>query len=112
MCNAGSDNPDDNQTLYKGNNNEDKSSCEKAAKELLRQRHETVMRVSKDFERNNFNTAISAIMELTNTAVAFLQCASPELRSSCDDLKKFSDEIAATLVKLIAPIAPHMAEEL
>ncbi len=79
---------------------------------MVRQRHATVQRVTRDLERNNFNTAISAMMELTNACVSFLQCFSAEERSKDKDLKKVSNEIAETMVKLIAPICPHMAEEL
>ena len=110
-CKAGSDNPDDNQSFYK--RELDSESSRKAAKEsMVRQRHATVQRVTRDLERNNFNTAISAMMELTNSAVSFLQTASSELRSKDKELQKVSNEIAETMVKLIAPICPHLAEEL
>lgn len=110
-CNAGSDNADDDQTFFKADMDDD--TKRKSAKDaMIRQRHQTVMRVTRDLERNNFNTAISAMMELTNSAVSFLQTASPELRSKDQELQKVSIEIAQTMVKLIAPICPHMAEEL
>ena len=111
MFNAHSNNVDDNQTFYKKENDTEKNREESKMK-LNRKRHETVMRTTRDFERNNFNTAISAIMELTNSAVEFLQANSPEDRKSNSDLKTFSEEIAETMVKLISPIAPHMSEEL
>lgn len=111
MCNAGSDNADDDQTFFKADMDSDEKR-KAARKELVRMRHQTVMRVTRDLERNNFNTAISAMMELTNAAVAFLQCASPERRANCENAKIICRDIAQTMVKLIAPIAPHMAEEL
>ena len=111
MCNAGSDNADDDQTFFKPDMDDDEKR--KSAKEsMLRQRHKTVMRVTRDLERNNFNTAISAMMELTNATVSFLQCASPERRSNCENAQNICRDIAETMVKLIAPICPHMAEEL
>ena len=110
-CNAGSDNADDDQTFFKSDMDDD--TKRKSAKDaMIRQRHQTVMRVTRDLERNNFNTAISAMMELTNACVSFLQCFSAEERSKDKDLKKVSNEIAETMVKLIASICPHMAEEL
>lgn len=111
MCNAGSDNIDDDQTFYKSEMDNDEKR-EAAKKAMIRQRHQTVMRVTRDLERNNFNTAISAMMELTNLVIAFLQCSSPEHRSNCKNAQKTCREISETMVKLIAPIAPHMAEEL
>lgn len=111
MCKAGSDNVDDNQTFFKEELDNDEKR-EAAKKALIRQRHQSVQRVTRDFERNNFNTAISAIMELTNAAVAFLQCASPERRANCENAQKICRDVAETMVKLIAPIACHMAEEL
>lgn len=79
---------------------------------MVRKRHETVMRVTRDMERNSFNTAISACMEFANSIVAFLQSASPERRLNCKNAQKICKEMAETFVKMIAPIAPHMAEEL
>lgn len=111
MCNAGSDNPDDNQTFYKPEfDNDDKRKA--AEKEMVRKRHEVVMRVTRDLERSNFNTAISAMMELTNVVVPYLQTASAESRQENEQAKSVCFEIAETCVKLIAPFAPHMAEEL
>ena len=111
MCNAGSDNADDDQTFFKPELDRDEKR-EAARKEMVRMRHQTVMRVTRDLKRNNFNTAISAMMELTNATVTFLQSASPERRSNCENAQKVCLDIAKTMVELIAPIAPHMAEEL
>lgn len=111
MCNAGSDNADDDQTFFKPELDDEEKR--KAAKnEMVRMRHQTVMRVTRDLERNNFNTAISAMMEFTNATVAFLQAASPQRRANCKNAQRICRDIAETCAKLIAPIAPHMAEEL
>src|SRR5262249_44881778 len=61
----------------------------------LKLRHKTIKRVTTDLERMQFNTAISAMMEFVNVLV-------PEGASREDIL---------TLVKLIAPYAPHLADE-
>ncbi|WP_172136145.1 leucine--tRNA ligase [Adlercreutzia sp. ZJ473] len=98
-------------TLF-GGTEADKDATHAAMDELRRERHRVVGKVIEDFERNNFNTAISAIMELVNAASAFLRAASPERRLGCAKAGSFSREVADVLVKLMAPIAPHWAEEL
>ena len=51
-------------------------AAEAAAKKLIRERHRVVEKVSADIERNNFNTAIAAIMELSNAAGEYLRAFS------------------------------------
>ncbi|HEY7673551.1 MAG TPA: leucine--tRNA ligase [Gammaproteobacteria bacterium] len=65
--------------------------------EELRLLHQTIATVSEDIEALRFNTAISALMELTNAAYKW------------GSLPK---TLAEPLVLLLAPLAPHMAEEL
>lgn len=60
--------------------------------------HQTIKKVTDDLEKFKFNTPIAAIMEYVN----FLQ----EHKSG------ISREAVETLIKLLAPFAPHMAEEL
>jgi leucyl-tRNA synthetase len=65
--------------------------------ELLRSVHATIQKVTDDSDKLRFNTAISALMELVN------------------DLTKETVRPRAaveTLLLLLAPFAPHMAEEL
>ena len=82
------------------------------AKTLNRERHRVVGKVTADIERNNFNTALAAIMELTNTAADFLRPRSPEHRVNCEKGFPIACDVAEVLVKMMAPIAPHWAEEL
>ena len=84
----------------------------KRAQKLMRERHRVVGKVSEDFDRNNFNTALAAIMELSNAAGEYLRAFSPEVRSNCPDHQALDAEVAETIVKLMAPIVPHWAEEL
>jgi len=74
-----------------------------ARRELLRIAHKTIKRVTDDIERFHFNTAVSALMELTNALIAHKDAygVTPAMR-----------EGAKTLLLLLAPIAPHIAEEL
>ena len=82
------------------------------AKKVLRERHRVVAKVEDDFARNNFNTAISAIMELVNAASSYLRVASFETRNADSAIAAQDAELAETLVKVLSPIAPHWAEEL
>ncbi|HYK97966.1 MAG TPA: leucine--tRNA ligase [Candidatus Acidoferrales bacterium] len=60
--------------------------------------HRTIKKVSEDIDDYAFNTAISAMMELSNT----LQHASGPSR----------EDGVSTLILLLAPFAPYIAEEL
>jgi len=79
---------------------------------LKRERHRVVSKVIDDIERNNFNTALSAIMELSNTAGDYLRKISAEQRRADATLSALDREVATVLVTLLAPIAPHWAEEM
>src|SRR5690606_15748567 len=74
--------------------------------ELRRAVHRTVQRVTVDVEeRFHFNTAISAIMELVNAFYHYKDGARPLNRAVVSEgLEK--------LVLVLAPFAPHLAEEL
>ena len=65
--------------------------------QLKTQLHQTIKKVSEDIENLKYNTAIAAMMEFTN----FLT------KHGVRDY-----EANEALVKLIAPFAPHLAEEL
>ncbi|QXM05910.1 leucine--tRNA ligase [Crassaminicella indica] len=68
--------------------------------------HITIKRVTEDVEeRFNFNTAISAIMELVNEIYKY-----KELGEKCN--KSLLREALETVIILLAPFAPHITEEL
>jgi leucyl-tRNA synthetase len=71
---------------------------------LRRKVHQTIIRVTKDVEAFGFNTAIAALMELKNTMQDFR--ATPVAHSDA------WDEAVRTLLLLLAPFTPHIAEEL
>ncbi len=89
-----------------------KKSAKELAEELNRERHRLVGKVVEDIERNNFNTAIAAIMELSNAVGNYLRAASAEERAQDAELAAFDRELADVLVELMAPFTPHWAEEL
>jgi leucyl-tRNA synthetase len=75
-------------------------------RQLLRKVHQTVRRVSVDFEtRWHFNTSIAATMELVNQ----LYGLEPLEESVSPQVLK---EALCTTVLLVSPYAPHLAEEL
>lgn len=100
----------DENTLYQKESSD--KDVTKVFKTLVRERHRVVGKVIEDFDRNNFNTAIAAIMELTNAASDYLHKVSPEMRKADSEKTSFDAELADVIVKLLAPIAPHWAEEL
>jgi leucyl-tRNA synthetase len=80
------------------------------AKALRRKTHQTIKRVTHDIgARMNLNTAIAAQMELTNEIYAFDASIKGEATSS--DLFAIKEAMDA-LAQLLAPFAPHIAEEL
>ena len=86
----------------------DSDSLSSPEKELRRKEHETIYKVSRDVkDKFQFNTAIAAIMELTNT----LYSLKDELKQSGNGQKLLSSAISTALV-LLSPIAPHICEEL
>ena len=90
----------------------DAAQAHDLAMAMKRERHRVVGKVTEDFERNNFNTALAAIMELTNATAAFLRLRPAEHRMECKTGGPLCREVAEVLVKLLAPIAPYFAEEL
>ena len=101
----------DEDTLFAGAESS-VEAAHKASKAALRERHRVVGKVVDDFDRNNFNTAIAAIMELCNATSEYLRTVPLAARRSCDHAQAFDIDLAETIVKLLAPIAPHWAEEL
>lgn len=77
----------------------------KELQELRHKLHSTVTKVSDDYgRRQQFNTAIAAVMELLNQYDK-TDCSSPEGRS-------VAQETLETAVQLLWPIIPHICEHL
>jgi leucyl-tRNA synthetase len=73
---------------------------------LLRRAHQTLKRVTNDFEvRWHFNTSVALIMELVNE----LQAQEPLEEGASPAVMK---KILQMLALMLAPLAPHLAEEL
>ena len=83
------------------------SQTERAA-QLLRKLHQTIAKITLDFEgRWHFNTCVAAIMELVNE----LQAADAQLAAG-EIPAPVVRELLRTLVLLLAPFAPFLAAEL
>jgi leucyl-tRNA synthetase len=79
---------------------EDKSMNKKVvqdSQEVLSLVHKSIKKVGEDIASFRFNTAISALMELLNVL---------------EQQECVSMETLQTLTKLLAPLAPHLSEEL
>ena len=77
-------------------------------KDLLQKVHLTIKKVTDDIERFHFNTAISALMELTNALYKYT--ADTRVMVSEDGRKIFSEAVRALIV-LLSPFVPHVCEE-
>lgn len=75
-----------------------------AEKELSFALNYCIKAVTADFESFSFNTAIARLMELVNAMYKYDALPSPDY--------SLLNEVAGVLVRLIAPAAPHFAEEL
>jgi len=83
--------------LFYGKGGELNVSDEKPSAEALKSLHKLIKKVTWDIEHFSYNTSISAFMICVNELTA---------------LKCNSKDILRDLIVLIAPFAPHLAEEL
>ncbi len=76
-----------------------------ADKEARRAVHTAIKKVTEDISlRFNFNTAISAIMEMVNSLYAYVESPAPKTI--------IAKEALDNMLLLLAPFAPHITEEL
>ncbi|MGB2589849.1 MAG: leucine--tRNA ligase [Candidatus Acidiferrum sp.] len=75
-------------------------------RDLIRVTYQTMMRVTQDFEKRwHFNSAIAQIMELTNE----IYLAEPLENGVRPEIRR---EVLQILTLLLAPMTPHIAEEM
>ena len=83
----------------------------KELRELRRITHVTIGRVTDDIQtRMQFNTAIAAVMEFVNHLYAFRD--NWFLKDNSDGARAIVRESFDTLILLLSPFAPHIAEEM
>ena len=76
-------------------------------KEMRRITHTTLKKVTDDIgKRFNFNTAISAMMEMVNAMLAYRDKAGDNVNGAV------MNDAAEKLVLMLSPFAPHISEEL
>jgi leucyl-tRNA synthetase len=78
------------------------------ARALRRKTHQTIAKITSDFEHLHFNTSIAALMELLNQLSDFN--ADPASASESDTFAV--REALEAMVIMLAPFAPHVAEEM
>jgi leucyl-tRNA synthetase len=78
------------------------------ARGLRRKTHQTIARITADFEELHFNTSVAALMELSNALGDFQ--AEPHT-ASAGDLYAVREALEA-LVLMLTPFTPHVAEEM
>ena len=93
------------QWVFKnGNNNTNSGDDERILNRIL---HNSIKGATIDIERFHFNTAISRLMELTNELYRYTS-EKPQEEQNATLLKKVIEK----LLLMLAPFAPHLAEEL
>ncbi|HJY27313.1 MAG TPA: leucine--tRNA ligase [Pyrinomonadaceae bacterium] len=78
------------------------------ARTLRRKTHQTIAKITSDFEQLHLNTSVAALMELFNQIVDFN--ADPAKASDADVFAM--KEALESLVIMLTPFAPHVAEEM
>ncbi|HEX5888128.1 MAG TPA: leucine--tRNA ligase [Pyrinomonadaceae bacterium] len=79
-----------------------------SARALRRKTHQTIAKITSDFEHLHFNTSVAALMELFNQLSDFN--ADPATANESDVFAV--REALEALVVMLAPFAPHVAEEM
>jgi leucyl-tRNA synthetase len=80
------------------------AASDEAKRNLRRKVHQTLRKVTRDFERFEFNTIISALMELMNEMYKAREAGVADTPEWVE-----AQEI---YLKMLAPVTPHIAEEL
>ncbi|NFI08892.1 leucine--tRNA ligase [Clostridium botulinum] len=86
------------------NSKDNKSTMDKDEKELNYVRHHSIKSITEDIDKMQFNTSIARLMEFTNALSKYL--GSDTLRNA-----SFLRESIIDFITLLAPFAPHFAEE-
>lgn len=78
------------------------------ARALRRETHRAIARVTNDFERLQFNTSVAALMELSNALGDFINSPHEATPANLFAVR----EAVESLILMLAPFAPHAAEEM
>ncbi len=78
------------------------------ARKLRHETHRAIERVTDDFERLHFNTSVAALMELSNAIGDFPSASRDATRADSYAVR----EALESLILMLAPFTPHVAEEM
>jgi leucyl-tRNA synthetase len=81
-----------------------KPSGSQGEEELVRMTHQTIKKVTEDIDKLRLNTMVAAFMEFTNFLAKVKEAGSTSTSAWDSSIK--------TLLLLLAPTAPHLAEEI
>ncbi|HEY8204738.1 MAG TPA: leucine--tRNA ligase [Pyrinomonadaceae bacterium] len=95
-------------TQDSASNKEQAGGLRTQARALRRKTHQTIARVTDDFEKLDLNTNVAALMELSNALGEF----NVEPASASDADRFVAREAIEALVIMLAPFSPHIAEEM
>ncbi|MGI8786949.1 MAG: class I tRNA ligase family protein, partial [Pyrinomonadaceae bacterium] len=96
---------------YKGAENKPPGSTKGTSikvRKLRQKTHQTIKRVTENFESYQFNTPIAALMELSNALSDF----DVEPMNGNDEERYVVYDAIVSLILMLAPYAPHFAEEM
>jgi leucyl-tRNA synthetase len=96
------------ERLSQGSNSQTAGESSAEARTLRRKTHQTIAKITRDFEELHLNTSVAALMELFNQISDFN--ADPATASPEDVFAV--REALESLVIMLTPFAPHVAEEM
>ncbi|MBN8520499.1 MAG: leucine--tRNA ligase [Alphaproteobacteria bacterium] len=95
----------DTKELFQGMSSEKPANFSAGAQNIRRATHKTIDLVAKDIDAFHMNKAVARIRELSNLLV--------DIKDIKDDSERWAlREGYETLIQLLAPMVPHLAEEL
>ena len=97
-------------TLYQ-NHKGNLVTREQDRKQITIKTHQTIKKVTEDMQNLRFNTAIAAIMELVNLLYDKVETKEDKAANAAPLAKEW-EEALGVLPQLLAPLAPHLSEEI
>lgn len=91
-------------TIFDDHHNLSWQDCEKRLKKSRLLVHQTLAQITHDYERNQFNTVVSGCMKLLNELIAY------EVKTNDDGF--YVHSVMSILLRLLAPITPHICHYL
>ncbi len=95
---------DINDALIDGNRSKDWQAVESRLKKSRFNFHQVLSQINYDYERNQFNTVVSGCMKLFNEMSSY--------SIETEDDKHFIHRSLGILLRLLAPITPHICHQL